>query len=168
MKNIIIGLIIIVIIGVVIFSGGEKEPEAIIQNEETMTDTETTMAVPAPGGAKDVKEMIVVNGEEGDGEAMEGETTIKTSTISVTYTDAGFSPSNIEINIGDTVIFTNDSGHKMWVASAQHPTHRVYSEFDDRKGIANGEIYEFVFEKSGTWGYHNHVRAGSTGKVVVK
>ena len=32
----------------------------------------------------------------------------------ITYTDDGYSPSPLEINIGDTVVFKNNSSQSMW------------------------------------------------------
>ena len=46
----------------------------------------------------------------------------------VTYSQEGFSPKDTTIQQGDTVVFTNESDSRMWVASAQHPTHNNYPE----------------------------------------
>lgn len=48
----------------------------------------------------------------------------------VTYTDSGFSPNNLTIKNGQTVTFKNEGPGDMWVASAPHPTHTDYPEFD--------------------------------------
>jgi hypothetical protein len=66
------------------------------------------------------------------------------------------------------VIFKNESGKKMWVASDDHPSHLIYPEFDAKKGVETGSTYEFVFNKVGTWGYHNHLSPSSTGTVIVE
>lgn len=98
--------------------------------------------------------------------------------VTVTYSDAGFTPSTVTIKAGTSVTFVNTSSHAMWVASADHPTHTVYSgtsksdhcpngtatDFDQ---CATGTSYTFVFNKVGTWGYHNHVGASDKGTVIV-
>lgn len=86
----------------------------------------------------------------------------------VNYTDAGFNPSLIEIKKGDTVQFVNKSSGGMWVASGPHPTHIIYPEFDAKKSVPNGGIYEFTFTKIGQWSYHNHSKASAFGTVIVK
>jgi len=86
----------------------------------------------------------------------------------VLYTDTGFSPKSLEIVRGEKVIFVNSTDRELWVASAPHPTHGIYPEFDEKTTIGNGETYEFVFEKSGEWKYHNHMNPGDSGVVVVK
>lgn len=96
----------------------------------------------------------------------------------VTYTGSGFSPSTVEVSVGDTVVWMNDSGGRMWVASAVHPTHERYggttlnehcsggssSTFDQ---CSDGSSYSFTFDKAGEWGYHNHLNASHTGTVIV-
>ncbi len=98
----------------------------------------------------------------------------------VTYTSDGFSPSTITIKQGETVTWES-KGPDMWVGSNEHPTHTNYagtsrSEHcaDDSTAAtrfdscADVDEYEFTFNKTGEWGYHNHLLTGHTGTVVVK
>jgi plastocyanin len=102
--------------------------------------------------------------------------------IKVTYTSAGFTPSEITILKGQTVQFVNNTSGDMWVASAIHPTHSVYSSttlaqhcpdatgdaFDECVGAAPGTTWSFTFNKIGTWGYHDHLHASNFGKIIVQ
>lgn len=102
-----------------------------------------------------------------------------TVTTEVIYTDAnGFTPDNLTIKVGDTVKFVNRSSGGMWVGSAMHPTHVVYSgttlkeHCPDTTGTSfdqceSGSEYSFTFTKVGTWGYHDHLNARMYGKVNV-
>lgn len=99
----------------------------------------------------------------------------------IVYTDQGFQPSPITIPAGTKVSFVNQSTGDMWVASAVHPTHSVYSgttlgqhctdaantSFDECVAIKSGGTYEFTFDKVGTWKYHNHMSASKVGSIVV-
>jgi len=148
--TLIIGVAIIIVGGYFFFSGGD--------------DTGTTsLGVPVPG-SEGVDEMIVSTIEEEQ---------------TVTYTGSGFTPASITVAVGDTVTFTNESVNDMWVASAVHPSHKVYggttrSEHCDN-GADNpafdqcsaGDSYSFTFDKIGSWKYHNHLRAGGIGTIVV-
>lgn len=99
-------------------------------------------------------------------------------TVTVSYSNGGFSPQQTTINSGDTVLFTNNSNHGMWVGSDNHPTHTGYPEstsgdclgssFDSCVEITTGSSWSFVFNSIGSWGYHNHTRVGKTGTVIVQ
>jgi plastocyanin len=86
----------------------------------------------------------------------------------ITYTDTGFSPSSLTIKNGQTVAFKNESAGDMWVASAPHPTHTDYPEFDAKKAYKSGESYSFTFNKVGTWKFHNHAKPTNFGSVTVE
>ena len=98
--------------------------------------------------------------------------------ITVVYTNSGFNPVSITIKQGQTVTWVNENSRSVWVASAFHPTHTVYPEkkasdclgstFDACRGTSAGESWSFTFESAGTWRYHDHLRIGNTGVVVVK
>ena len=93
----------------------------------------------------------------------------------VEYTDAGFSPADIQIKKGETVTFLNKSSKEVWPASAVHPTHGVYpeaggcigSKFDACKGLVQGESWPFAFNVVGQWQYHNHLNPSDKGSVTV-
>jgi plastocyanin len=102
----------------------------------------------------------------------------------VTLTDNGFSPTSITIARGETIRFVNDSSRNMWVGADEHPTHTEYdgtstrehcangmntgASFDQCTAVAKGVSWDYTFEKSGTFGYHNHVGASNTGTIVVQ
>ena len=86
----------------------------------------------------------------------------------VVYTDSGFSPKTVAVKLGDTVAFQNESSGDLWVASAPHPVHTDYPEFDAKKAYKKGEIYSFTFEKAGTWKFHNHLKPMDFGSVTVE
>ncbi len=97
----------------------------------------------------------------------------------VEYSANGFSPSTITIKQGDVVTFVSKDDTPMWVASAMHPTHIEYSgtsreeHCPDTLGVSfdqceTGSVYTFKFLKTGTWKYHNHVRGGAYGVVIVQ
>lgn len=95
----------------------------------------------------------------------------------ITYTDAGFVPSSVTIKKGQTVRWVNNSGSKVWPASAVHPQHSAYpqksasdclgSSFDACKGLAQGESWDFKFDYVGSWKFHNHLKASQWGVVNV-
>lgn len=95
----------------------------------------------------------------------------------VSYNGERFWPEEALIREGGRVHFVNNGDTDMWIASDNHPRHDRYllkdnaqcgtSDFDQCTAVGPGETWTFVFNRSGTWGYHNHVDAKDTGTVVV-
>jgi|SRR3989344_7025786 len=152
MKNFIWALVIVIILG-----GGYLLWQGNFGTSETPTATSTSPAPsepsPTPSGAP--------------------------MSAAVTYSTIGFNPSEVTIKKGGTVTWTNSSGREMWVASAQHPSHMVYSgtsreeHCPDASGVVFDQCagstgnYNFTFQKAGTWNYHDHLGAQKFGKVIV-
>lgn len=86
----------------------------------------------------------------------------------IRYTDNGFSPVNLEVALGEAVTFINESVDPLWIASAIHPSHELYPEFDQMGSVPTGGTYVFTFTKSGEWKFHNHLNAEHRGVIVVK
>ena len=94
----------------------------------------------------------------------------------ITYTNIGYSPSTLTVQVGTTVTFKNESSMAMWAASASHPTHKVYpttggclgSTFDACKGIQPGDSWSFKFDIAGNWKYHDHLKPSFFGTIIVK
>ena len=98
----------------------------------------------------------------------------------VTYNGTSYTPSTVTIAKGGRVTFMSTSG-TMWVASDPHPTHTSYdgttravhcapgytgaAPFDQ---CSPGATFTMVFNKTGTFGYHNHMNDQIGGTVIVK
>lgn len=87
--------------------------------------------------------------------------------VIIKMTGEGFSPSEVKIQLGSTVRFVIKDKYWHWPASDLHPTHTLYPEFDPQKPIGPGEEWSFTFEKTGEWGFHDHLSPYITGKVIV-
>lgn len=138
----------------------------------TKTDTGDVVVVPVRVSGDAVMEDGTID------DAAEGPVADPVFHALVTYTDTGFDPKTVTIKKGETVRFVNQASGGMWVASAVHPTHKVYPEksasdclgssFDTCRTLNAGEFWEFTFNEPGEWKYHNHVRANDTGTIVVQ
>jgi plastocyanin len=99
-------------------------------------------------------------------------------TATVIYNGEEFIPEEVTIIEGGTVKFVNMSSKKMWIATDNHPTHDRYpvksetscsgNAFDQCASVTNGGSWSFTFNRTSTWGYHNHSGATAKGKVIVK
>jgi plastocyanin len=95
----------------------------------------------------------------------------------ITYDGEYFSPREVTVLEGGTVRFMNLSKEDMWVASNLHPVHSGYPvrdnkscsgyAFDMCKPVGINGTWDFTFTRQGTYGFHNHIRPISTGKIEV-
>ncbi len=108
-----------------------------------------------------------------------------TPSVTIVYSDQGFSSSSITVKQGQIVMWVNQSSENMWIASGVHPVHTLYdgtslnqhcvngaptssTVFDECVAGAPGASYSFTFVKAGTWKYHDHVNASMVGTVIVQ
>ena len=165
--NTIIGIVVvlaIIIVGGFFLAGSD-------------TDTMIESATEENNGTPSSNSMPVIGGSENPGE-QPSQGDMPKAAATITYSASGFSPNPVTIKKGETIIFVNESGHDMWIASAMHPTHAVYPEktpgdcfgsaFDACKGISSGQSWSFTFNSVGEWGYHDHLSTKNFGKVIVK
>lgn len=85
----------------------------------------------------------------------------------VTLTQDGFSPATLTVKAGETVTWVNKSGTDATVNSDPHPTHENYTPLNLGK-LSDGGTLSLKFDKSGTYGYHNHFDASQKGTIVVQ
>lgn len=94
----------------------------------------------------------------------------------VSYTENGFEPSDTTIRRGESVRFTNNSQHPVWI-SAVAKNGVIYpataescgqSAFDTCAALPPYEIWEFTFNEPGTWGYRNNAEQTHVGVIHVQ
>ena len=152
----------------------EQDPEPV---SEPITGSESEIIISPSPLYQHILDNIYTGSETESAPEPESEPPAS-QTVTVEYTSSGFSPKTITIHQGDTVRFSNVGNQNLWVSSNSHPTHTLYPEkspsdclgssFDSCSNIATGSSWEFTFNSVGSWGYHNHTRAGKTGTVVVE
>jgi len=103
---------------------------------------------------------------EGEGSNMSMNMPGMKTMAKVRYTDKGFVPNKVEVPAGSMVEFINASSKDMWVASVPHPQHTKLPTFDQFRAYKKGAIYRYVFQKKGSWEYHDHI-SPSLGGVVI-
>lgn len=137
-KNlIIIAVIIVVVVGGFVLLQGQQSPQT---TTPPATQTETSPATTSSEA--------------------------KMQEAAVTVTASGFAPQTVTVKAGTKVVWTNKSGTTVTVNSAVHPTHLAYPPLN-LDSFANGQSVQLVFDKPGTYKYHNHLSPGQTGTVVV-
>ncbi len=165
-------IIVIIVVAIVVLAGGY-----FLVNSIDKSVPEQPMNLPTNSQANNNQEAVPAVDIQIESDANQTITNHE-----VVYTDSGFSPSTLTIKAGNSVTFKNQSSAGMWVASASHPSHTVYSgtslqqhcpdgvatAFDECVAVTSGGSWSFTFNKSGSWGYHNHPNASKFGKIVVE
>ena len=85
----------------------------------------------------------------------------------ITLTQSGFVPQSITIAKGDTVVFMSSREKLFWPASDLHPTHEIYAEFDSKEPIEPDKSWSFIFNRAGTWNFHDHLDSYFRGTIEV-
>lgn len=85
----------------------------------------------------------------------------------ITLTADGFSPKTLTIPTGTKVSWTNQSGSDGTVNSSPHPTHTDYPPLN-LGNLPNGGTVSLVFDKPGTYKYHNHLNSTQFGTIIVE
>lgn len=87
--------------------------------------------------------------------------------VVIHVSDSGFDPKHANVETGQKVIFENSGFSDVWPASDDHPTHTKYSALDPRNPVLPGETWEFVFDKPGDYGLHDHLMPQNIGHITV-
>ncbi|MCL4418819.1 cupredoxin domain-containing protein [Patescibacteria group bacterium] len=145
MTKIFVTIVVVLIVAVAVIAIGGKLGKKATAPVPSVTQTQTQQQSQQTGTTSATKETVV----------------------NVTVTKSGFNPQTVTIKAGTKVIWQNQSGDMATVNSDPHPTHQIYPPLN-LGGFANGASVQLVFDKPGTYGYHNHLNPGQTGTVVVQ
>ena len=85
----------------------------------------------------------------------------------VTVSSSGFSPDTLTVKAGTRVMWTNKSGSAISVNSDTHPTHKLFPQLNLGE-VPSGASISLIFDRAGTYKYHNHYNPSQAGTVVVE
>lgn len=88
------------------------------------------------------------------------------SSLTIVFTDSGFEQSKYTVKKGQTITVKNQSSNELEFASDEHPSHRQQPELNIAP-TATGASTTFTPTKTGTWGFHDHIRSQFTGELIV-
>lgn len=86
----------------------------------------------------------------------------------VLMTAAGFSPAQVNISQGSTIIFVNQDSVPHWPASGVHPTHQLCPGFDALQPLEQGQAYSFTFTEAKTCPMHDHLNPSVRGNIIIE
>lgn len=146
-NKLVMGIIVLVLVVGGLF--------VMTKNQTQTNQTPTTSVESETEKSEDKKE----DQQEADAE--------KKNEATVEVTENGFDPASVTVKVGAEVEWENKTNATANVSSDDHPTHKLYpllnlGSFDKGKSVS------VVFDKAGTYTYHNHLSPSMTGTVVVE
>ena len=149
-STLIIGIVVVVLalLGVgayILLRGNTNAPSG-------KTTTSTTTNTKTATNSGQTRQPKADSGKE--------ETTIK-------YDGFSFSPATVTVKAGSKVIFVNNSSGEVVVNSNPHPAHTDNTELNI-DAISPGQSGSATITNIGTFGYHNHLKSGQGGTIVVE
>lgn len=168
--RVLIGLIILVVVLIVIFRIEPKtaaSPELVSEAEilEEIPLDVSPESVGLPETIEDLLEEPFGGVLDFEGDQLGSESEVTEYGALVEYTLDGFSPDSVTLQVGEKILFSDLVNGDMWVASAPHPIHTDYVEFN-QGGV--GLEYLFTFSEPGTYYYHNHKQPENQGVILVQ
>jgi plastocyanin len=169
-------VIVLVILGLGWYFWSQQSPS--ITTPTPPADTSGANSQTPPAGASTQSSSTDQTGVSASVSANAG-TAPMSATVS--YNGTSFTPSSVSIAKGGTVTFTDTAGSNMWIASDPHPDHNGYDGTTRQQHCApgyagaapfdmcqGGSSFSFTFDKTGSWGYHDHFNSAAFGTIVVK
>ncbi|MEX2237992.1 MAG: cupredoxin family copper-binding protein [Dehalococcoidia bacterium] len=98
--------------------------------------------------------------DEGAGEATSEEEEQRANGTNVAIVDFAFDPAALQVNVGDTVTWTNGD-------SAGHTVTSDDEGIFDSGSLPGSETFEFTFEEAGSFAYHCNIHGGMMGTITV-
>lgn len=94
----------------------------------------------------------------------------KGSQYRVSYTDAGFEPMSLTVRQGETVRFTNNSSHDLWISeiSPSAPTMCNDATFNSCRALKQSEFLEHTFSTIDTLQYEDTLNPANTATIQIK
>jgi len=93
-------------------------------------------------------------------------TTSISGQATVEVSSTGFSPASVTISVGGKVEWKNIDSDNHQIASDPHPVHTDYPPLNLGL-IKPGEVKSLIFDKAGTYKYHDHLNPSFRGTVYV-
>lgn len=87
--------------------------------------------------------------------------------MAVNVTNNGFDPATVTVKIGTKVTWMNKNSDSVIIASDPHPLHTDYPPLN-LGSLGAGQSASLVFNKQGSYSYHNHLNPSEIGKVIVQ
>ncbi len=97
--------------------------------------------------------------------------TTASDSVTVTYTDSGFTPSSVTLKKGGTLTWKNDASDQVQIGVNPHPVHtgnRAITNGEFTLDLNPGDTKTITINDTGTFGYHDHLDPTISGTIIVQ
>ena len=151
MNKILLAIVVVVVlVGALVLVNSQSKTTPSQPSQETTAPVITKQPTP----------------KESTDEAMMEDDKMMGKEVQITVTSAGFEPKEVTVKAGMKVVWNNDGTGVANVTSAIHPTHQTYPPLN-LGNFESGSSVALVFDKPGTYRYHDHLQPAHTGSVIV-
>lgn len=151
MNKVIIG----VVVGLAVVGGGLLY--VMSQNSVKKTPTPTTSSQSTTKSTTATEETAAVQPSE---------STVEPA-ATITITDDGYTPNKVTVKNGSVIKVVNNSSQKSMFSSDPHPSHTKNDELN-QSTIVPGSSQTFKVTRTGTYGFHDHLKSNFEGTLIVE
>ena len=149
------GIVVILILGLVWWQNKPALAPTDINTTEGSNVSTSTTGVPKTAVSKSVTTKLPSVTKEG--------------IYLIYYTSKGFVPMSLDIPVGKSVRFINNSGGKsMRIGSTDTTNNPVYNALNQSKTVGAGGTYEYTFVDKGIFTYSNKNNPADQGSITVR
>lgn len=105
---------------------------------------------------------------EGSASLKKADTLAAPQAAQVSVSGGQFVPAVVKVKKGASVTWQNNDDTNHWIASDERRADDSAKAFDSLRGIDPGEAYTFVFDRRGSFKYHDNLNPGMAGVVEVE
>lgn len=150
MNKAIIGLVL----GVLVIGGGALVLMSKDANKQTPTPTTSSQATTE---SSTTSEESAVQPTDSTAEPA----------VTITITDDGYTPNKVTVKNGAVIKVVNNSSQKSMFSSDPHPSHTKNDELNQQT-IVPGSSQTFKVTRTGTYGFHDHLKSNFEGTLIVE
>ena len=146
MRNLVIGVVVVAVLflgGYLLLNGSKKSADT--NNSSTNNNTSTNNST--------------------------NNSTTASDSVTVTYTNTGFTPFSVTLKKGGTLIWKNDANDQVQIGVNPHPVHtgnRAITNGEFTLDLNPGGTKTLTINDTGTFSYHNHLDPTESGTIIVQ
>ena len=88
--------------------------------------------------------------------------------VHVSIRNNAFVPEHVQAYVCDKLVIRNEDQEPHEPAVGPHPQHSSYPGFDAEKPLAQGETFEFMLNRPGSYSFHDHLHEDIRATITIE